>query len=134
MQTVTEGTAIEELPARDVCAILQPIFPGRKVYFPVLTHYKTLNIVQPSGVTFERYPHRCYTYLDAVAVAAAMEMYGSGVDLDLIRDIVSAIQRGALSGFLAQGTGNLWISYDPEEIAGKVRERWDAFIEKQGGS
>lgn len=108
----TLSFGIGEYSAIEVRALLQQIFPKRKLVLSQLTLYMQLGVCQPSGQTTRR-KRRCFRLEDLLPLAVVMSLKEQGVPLknldglpELLRENVAHIfSRGQgcrLSGFAGQ--------------------------------
>lgn len=134
MRTAEAEPTTQELPARDVCRVLQPIFPKRVVSMALLNHYKTYCGVTPSGgFAWNGNRSRCYTLNEAIALAAALDLNDIGIPSIVVPKLLKALQEGKGDGKteVVHKSRRYSVSYDHRPIAEKVREQWDAIIKKQ---
>lgn len=132
MATATEAA---QLPAREVCRILQPLFEHRVVSCSLLNHYKTYcGIVPRGGEPKGVQRSRLYTLNDTIALAAALDLNDIGIPSSVVPKLLKRLQDGKGEGEaeVVHKARRYSVSYDHRPIAQKVRERWEAIVEKQG--
>lgn len=122
------ASATNELPARDVCRILQPLFPNRVVSLALLNHYKTYCGIEPRGRENENCRRsRHYTLNDAIALAAALDLNDIGIPSKVAPKLLRALQGGVpptCSGVVHQDS-RYSVSYDHRPMTEAVTEAWN---------
>lgn len=116
-----------ELSAKEVCRLLQPLFPHRVVSMALLNHWKKLGI-EPRGKRLVR-GRRSYTFDDVMTLAACFDLKDNGVQPLAFCGLVADV-RGGRKPVAVGRRNSLTVSYDVTPLREHVLTGWDESVRR----